>query len=102
MSLAKKYLKTRPVCKATFTIPAKRHNGKAAAFLVGDFNDWGLDSLPMKRKKDGSWSLEVELKPGGEYQFLYRLGDENFINDEAADAYAPNPYGTGTNSVIRV
>lgn len=101
MSLAKKYLKTRPVCKATFTLPPKAHNGEDAVELVGDFNGWKAGTLPMKRKKDGSWSLEIELEPGREYQFLYQLGEEQFVNDDAPDAYVQNPFGTGKNSVIR-
>ncbi|MEW6444648.1 MAG: isoamylase early set domain-containing protein [Pseudomonadota bacterium] len=102
MSLAKKYLKTRPVCKATFTMPAEELDGVEAVELIGDFNGWEAGTLPMKRKKDGSWSLEIELEPGREYQFLYRLGEETYANDDAADAYAPNPFGTGENSIIRV
>lgn len=102
MSLAKKYLKTRNVCKATFTLPPAMHDGEDTVELIGDFNGWEAGTLPMKRKKDGSWSLELELEPGREYQFLYRLGDEHYANDDAADAYVPNPYGTGENSVIRV
>ena len=101
MSLAKKYLKTRPVCKATFTLPPEAHNGEGAVELIGDFNGWEAGTLPMKRKKDGSWSLEVDLEPGREYQFLYQLGEEQYANDDAADAYVPNPFGTGENSVIR-
>lgn len=102
MTLAKKYLKTRPVCKATFTLPPLRHNGSDKVSLIGDFNGWDADAMPMKHRKDGSWSLEVELEPGHEYQFLYQLGGERYANDDAADAYIPNPFGTGENSVIRV
>jgi len=102
MSLAKKYLKTRPVCKATFTLPPAAHNGEDKISLIGDFNGWDAESMPMKKLKDGSWSLEVELEPGREYQFLYQLGSEHYANDDAADAYIPNPFGTGENSVIRV
>lgn len=102
MSLAKKYLKTRPVCKATFTLPPASHNGEDKVSLIGDFNGWDADAMPMKKLKNGSWSLEVELEPGHEYQFLYQLGGEHYANDDAADGYIPNPFGTGENSVIRV
>jgi 3-mercaptopyruvate sulfurtransferase SseA len=102
MSLAKKYLKTRPICKATFTLLPLHYDGVKKVSLIGDFNGWDADAMPMKRRKDGSWSVEVELEPGREYQFLYQLGDERYANDDAADAYIPNPFGTGENSVIRV
>lgn len=102
MSLVKKYLKTRPVCKATFTLPAERVEGAKSVCLIGDFNGWDAKAMPMKPRKDGSWSVEVELEPGREYQFLYQLDTDRYANDEAADAYIPNPFGTGHNSVIRV
>jgi 1,4-alpha-glucan branching enzyme len=101
MSLIKKHLKTRPVCKATFTLAADAANGSGAVYLIGDFNAWEDNTLPMKKKKDGSWSLEIELEPGREYQFLYHLGEKVYLNDDAADASVPNPYGTGENSIIR-
>lgn len=102
MSLAKKYLKTRPVCKVTFNLPPQHHDGVDQVSLIGDFNGWDANAMPMKRRKDGSWSLEIELTPGREYQFLYQLGGDRYANDDAADAYIPNPFGTGKNSVIRV
>lgn len=101
MSLTKKHLKTRPVCKATFTLAADAADGLDVVWLIGDFNDWADETLPMKKKKDGSWSLEIELEPGREYQFLYHLGDKCYLNDDAPDATTPNPYGTGENSIIR-
>ncbi|MGC8731671.1 MAG: isoamylase early set domain-containing protein [Halothiobacillaceae bacterium] len=70
--------------------------------MIGDFNGWDADAMPMKQRKDGSWSVEVELEPGREYQFLYQLGGKQYVNDDAADAYISNPLGTGENSVIRV
>jgi len=102
MSLTKKYLKTRPVCKATFTLPPLHYDDVTRVSLIGDFNGWDADAMPMKKRKDGSWSLEIELEPGREYQFLYQLDSERYVNDDAADAYIPNPFGTGENSVIRV
>ncbi len=101
MSLIKKHLKTRPACKATFTLAADMAQNSECVCLTGDFNDWRDDSLPMKKKKDGSWSLEIELEPGREYQFLYHLGEKAYLNDDAPDASVPNPFGTGENSIIR-
>jgi 1,4-alpha-glucan branching enzyme len=101
MSLSKKHLKTRPVCKATFTLPADATENSEFVWLIGDFNDWEDETLPMKKKKDGSWSLEIELELGREYQFLYHLGEKRYLNDDAADDTVPNPFGSGENSVIR-
>ena len=43
MSLIKKHLKTRPVCKATFTLAAEAASGQKSVWLIGDFNDWQDD-----------------------------------------------------------
>ncbi|MEF3193348.1 MAG: isoamylase early set domain-containing protein [Halothiobacillaceae bacterium] len=102
MSFTKKYFKTRPVCKVTFTLPPQHHESVDKVSLVGDFNGWDANAMPMKRRKDGSWRIKVKLESGREYQFLYQLGEKQYVNDDAADAYVPNPYGTGENSVIRV
>lgn len=101
MSLIKKHLKVRPACKATFTLPAEATGNSESVWLIGDFNDWEDETLPMKKKKDGSWSLEIELEPGREYQFLYHLGEKCYLNDDAADGTVPNPFGSGENSIIR-
>ncbi len=102
MSIAKKYLKTRPVCKVSFTLSDLPGNGEDKVSLIGDFNGWDASAMPMKRRKDGGWGIEIELEPGREYQFLYRIGETRYLNDEDADATVPNPFGTGVNSVIRV
>jgi 1,4-alpha-glucan branching enzyme len=39
--------------------------------LTGDFNEWDASSLPMKRRPDGWWFLQVPLTHGHhQYQFL--------------------------------
>ncbi len=55
----------------------------------------------MKRRKDGSFTLTISLKPGRQYRFRYLLDGERWENDRAADAYAPNPFGSD-DSVVEV
>ena len=39
--------------------------------LVGDFNDWQPNVMPMKRHPDGSWTIQVTLGHGSHhYRFL--------------------------------
>jgi 1,4-alpha-glucan branching enzyme len=87
----------RTVCKVTFSIPAGWANSKAE--LVGDFNDWEFGSDPLKKRKD-RWETTVRLKPGTEYRFRYLLDGERWENDDAADAYIPNSYGSD-DSVVK-
>jgi len=40
-------------------------------YLIGDFNDWTPNSLPMTRQIDGHWIAQVNLHHGyHHYQFL--------------------------------
>ena len=93
MALTKKYLKSKPVCKVGFNLPAGATDGARKVYLVGDFNGWGETVRPMRRVKDGSFTITQDLDVGREYQFRYRTDAGRWINDEAADRYAPNTFG---------
>lgn len=97
--LTKKYLKSRPVCKVTFTLPEAI--AARTVYLVGDFNDWDRQAMPMQQDANGTFKLTIELIPGREYQFRYLANDNEWYNDWNADRYAPNPFG-GDNSVVVV
>lgn len=55
----------------------------------------------MKRRKDGSFSTAVSLKPGQEYRFRYLLDGQRWENDDQADGYVPNEYGA-EDSLVQV
>ncbi|MCL1939581.1 MAG: isoamylase early set domain-containing protein [Desulfovibrionaceae bacterium] len=71
-------------------------------YLVGDFNKWDDTSNPMKKMKDGGFSLEIELPLGQDSQFRYRSDENVWLNDPEADAYVPCPYTGAENSVVKV
>ena len=74
--------------------------GADQAWLVGDFNDWSTEALPMHREADGGLLALVEgLEPGSELRFRYYLGDGAWENDWAADAYVDNEFG-GADSLL--
>lgn len=102
MSIEKKYLKSKEVCKVTFVIPTAESGDAATAFLVGEFNDWDTSSLPMKKLKDGTFKLTVDLRAGQEYQFRYLLDGERWENDGSADKYAYCSFGNCDNSIIQI
>lgn len=98
--IAKKFLKSKPVCKATFTLPAEAAQGAKKVFLVGDFNDWDTaEGIAMKKQKGGIFKTTVELETGKEYQFRYLLDGETWENDWEADKYVASPFGVD-NSVV--
>ena len=96
--LQKSFTLKRTVCKVTFTIPKEWADKKVQ--LVGDFNDWDLNSDKLEKKKD-KWELTMRLKPESKYRFRYLIDGEKWVNDDAADAYIPNEFGT-EDSVVEV
>jgi 1,4-alpha-glucan branching enzyme len=45
--------------------------GAKRVTLIGDFNDWDPNALPLKKQPDGSWTIQVTLGHGyHHYQFL--------------------------------
>ncbi len=100
MSFKKQYFKTKNTCKVTFTLSANESGRADTAFLVGEFNDWAMHSLPMKKMKDGSFKIALDLEPGREFQFRYLLDDERWENDWNADRYVYSEFGNCENSVI--
>ena len=97
--LTKSYAKSGKTCRVTFKIP--KGSGAQSAALCGSFNDWDPNSHPMKALKDGSFSVSLSLKAGQVYQFRYYLDSSRWANDESADGYAANEFGS-ENSLVEV
>jgi len=102
MSIKKQYLKTKSVCKVTFTLPKDIAGSAGSVYIVGEFNGWDANSHPMKLQKDGSFNLSINLEKGREYQYRYLLNGSTWENDDCADKYVKNPYGNSENSVVVV
>jgi len=95
--LKKQFLKTKDVVKVTFSLPEAVQG--ESVFLVGDFNNWDEVATPMKRQKNGSFTVTLDLDKSREYQFRYLVNSTEWHNDWQADKYVPNPY-SGDNSVV--
>lgn len=100
--IEKKYLKTKPVCKVKFALPADAVAGAKKVSLVGEFNDWDPSANPMRKQKSGVYASTLDLDVNKEYQFRYVLDDEVWLNDEAADHYAPSQVSHEQNGVVAV
>ena len=66
---------------------------------MGDFNNWDETATPMKKLKNGSFKVTLELEPEREYRFRYLVDGNQWHNDWDADRYEPNPF-SGDNSVV--
>lgn len=102
MALKKKYLKSKPVCKVSFSLPKEVTDGTDDVRLVGDFNDWDRMATPMKRSKSGEYSVTIDLETGRDYQYRFLLGEDDWLNDPDADRYEYNAFAGSENSVVSV
>jgi 1,4-alpha-glucan branching enzyme len=99
MSVEKKFLKAKPVCKVKFSLSGDQYTSASSVLLVGDFNNWQIGETPFKKAKTGAWSVSLDLESGREYQFRYLIDGTTWENDAQADKYLPSGLGS-ENSVI--
>jgi len=85
--------------RVEFSLPPEA--GARQAWLAGEFNDWSTAACPLERRDDGALAVTVALDAGRSYRFRYFLGDNDWENDWAADAYVDNVHG-GADSVVNV
>ncbi|MGL2987003.1 isoamylase early set domain-containing protein [Flavobacterium sp. RSSA_27] len=98
MAIKKQFVKTKPVCKVTFSILAK---DAVSAAVVGDFNNWNIEEGSMAKLKNGTFKGVFDLPKDATYEFKY-LVDGNYLNDPEADGLKWNDFAAAENSVIAV
>jgi 1,4-alpha-glucan branching enzyme len=60
--------------------------------LAGDFNDWNVNTLPMKKDSEGNWRANIALPPG---RYEYRLWvDGAWHDDPNSHEKVENPFGS--------
>jgi hypothetical protein len=91
----KTYYKTKDYCKVKFSFSVE--NAETVEIL-GLNSDWE-NSIIMSKKKDGTFSADVNLPKNTRHQFKYRVNEAEWLNEPEADAEEVNEYG-GHNSVI--
>ena len=96
MAIKKQFLKSKPVCKVTFTLPAEEAKKVA---VVGDFNEWNAEATPLKKLKNGSFKGTVDLESGSSYEFRY-LVDGAYVNEQDADGSVWSDFAGADNSVL--
>lgn len=99
MAIKKQYLKSKPVCKVTFSLPAEAAKNVS---VLGTFNDWNAKkALELKKLKNGTFKATVDLETDKSYEFKYVI-DGAWANEVEADAYAWNEYAGSENSVLNL
>jgi 1,4-alpha-glucan branching enzyme len=99
MSIKKQYTKSKSLCKVTFSLTKEQASSAGSVNLTGDFNDWDTESLPMKKSKNGEFTLSIELEAGREYHFKYLIDGKDWLNELEADRHVQNVFKS-ENSVI--
>lgn len=100
MALKKTFSADGKKCKVVFTVKKEAAQGAKSISIAGDFNSWSSTETPLKKAKDGSFSVELDLDAGKEYQFRYLLDGSRWDNDWDADKYIPAPFSSTDNSVV--
>ena len=98
MSIKKQFVKTKPVCKVTFSVVAKE--AKEAA-VVGDFNNWNVAEGALSKLKNGTFKGVFDLNKDAAYEFKYVI-DGEFINEPEADSFKWNEFAGNENGVLVV
>lgn len=102
MALEKSYSKDKKFCTVKFIVSAEAAQGVEKINLAGDFNSWSATDTPMKKEKDGSFSVKQKLEAGKSYQFRYLFDGKRWENEWKADNYIPAPFSNTDNSVVFV
>ena len=93
----KTYFKTKDYCRVKFSL---NEPYAETVEILGLNSDWE-NSIIMSRKKDGTFSADVNLPKDSRHEFKYLVSESVWKNEPKADAEIPNPFG-GTNSLIKL
>jgi 1,4-alpha-glucan branching enzyme len=98
MSIKKQFVKTKPVCKVTFSVEAKEAN---TASVVGDFNNWNPADGELSKLKTGIFKGVFDLPTDAAYEFKYVI-DGAYKNEPEADSFKWNDFAGTENGVLKV
>jgi Carbohydrate-binding module 48 (Isoamylase N-terminal domain) len=94
----------QPSLSSATALPAVRFDlvapAAARVTIVGDFNGWNPEALPMKRSADGrTWQVDVHLPPG-HYTYGFMI-DGRLVRDPLAAESGGDDFGVPS-SVLMV
>lgn len=92
----KTYYKTKDYCKVKFSF--KVENAETIEIL-GLNSDW-QNSILMSRKKDGTFSADVNLPKNSKHEFKYLVNETLWLNEPEADGELPNNFGSSNSLLI--
>ena len=96
MAIKKQFVKSKPVCKVTFTVAEKEAKEVA---VIGDFNNWDPQAGVLSKLKNGTFKATFELDLDKSYEFKYLI-DGAYKIESDADSQKWNDFAGAENSVI--
>jgi 1,4-alpha-glucan branching enzyme len=100
ISIEKRFLKSKPVCKVRFELPAEIAKDAKKVSVVGNFNNWNPKETTLKKLKSGAFSGQVNLERDQKIIYRYLINESKWENDNAAEAYEPTGVSYEENSVL--
>jgi hypothetical protein len=93
--IEKKYFKTKDYCKVKFNLDVAAKKVE----ILGLNGEW-KKGVVMTKKKDGSFTADINLPKDSNHEFKYLVDKKQWINDTET-ASTQNVFGT-TNSVLSI
>jgi 1,4-alpha-glucan branching enzyme len=98
MAIKKQFMKTKAICKVSFSVDAKE---ASVASVVGDFNNWNPEEGALLKLKNGTFKGVFDLPKEASYEFKYLI-DGVYVNETEADSYKWNEFAGAENGVLVV
>ena len=99
MSLKKQFLKSKDICKVTFSLTKEEMLNVKELNVVGEFNNWSHTENQLTKFKNGNFKTTIDLEKGKQFEFKYLIDGKTWVNDANADFSVANDQG-GENSVV--
>ena len=100
--LKKTYTKNKSKCKVTFKFEPTEEVQVDTIQVVGSFNGWGNEKKHfLKKRKDGTYSLSVNLNSESSYEYKYLVNENEWYTDSNAENLVWNIYGS-QNALLEV
>lgn len=90
-----KYFKTKDYCKVKFSIAAEAKKVE----ILGLNGDW-KKGVALTKKKDGTFSVEVNLPKASQHEFKFLADKKEWFTDAEANS-THNAFGT-TNNFLEI
>lgn len=100
LGFTKEYYNDGKECKVSFLLPREAARDALTVTVVGDFNNWNINTTPMVKDNKGDFHITLTLAGGREYRFRYFLDGSRWENDWLADKYVSNAFGSDDSVVI--